>query len=63
MDGGNMIVHIFKCPTCGAEWERTEEEMKGLKTVFCGSCDAWSACDYDRIEVRNAAGERTAVIV
>lgn len=58
-----MIVHIFKCPTCGAEWDRTEEEMKGLKTVFCGLCSDWSACRHDRIEVRDAAGKQTAVIV
>lgn len=58
-----MIIHIFKCPTCGAEYGRTEEEMKGLKTVFCGSCNDWSACLLDRIQVSDDAGEQTAVIV
>lgn len=58
-----MIVHIFKCPTCGSEWERTEEEMKGLKTVFCGACSEWSACRHDRIEIRDAEGIVGTVIV
>ena len=58
-----MIIHILKCPTCGAEYRRTEEEMKGLKILFCGSCDEWSPCLHDRIEVRDPARELTVVIV
>lgn len=58
-----MIVHIFKCPTCSTEYERTEEEMKGLKTVFCGVCSDWSACNHDRIEIRDAFGNQKAEIV
>lgn len=56
--------HVFKCPKCGREEFIYEEDMKNLKGVFCGdfSCSN-DYCVENRIEIVDADGEVTAVIV
>ncbi len=60
--GENVIVHIFKCPTCGDETERTEEELKGVIRIRC-NCDAMSEMQHNRVVVRDANGDVTAMIL
>jgi hypothetical protein len=57
-------VRVFKCPECGREERIDDSDLKNLKGVFCGdfSCKN-DYCVSDRIEIVDADGNVTAVIV
>lgn len=57
-------VRVFKCPKCGREERIDEDDMTNLKGVFCGNFKCSNDyCVEDRIEVVDADGNVTAVIV
>lgn len=57
-------VHVFKCPRCGREERIDDNDMKNLKGVFCGDFGCPNDyCVENRIEIVDADGNVTAVIV
>ncbi len=57
-------VHVFKCPVCGNE-DRVEEKDLQPWSKYCGNdkCSNSKPIKESFIEVVNADGEVTAVIV